>query len=290
MPRVDTKLGRFLLAVVCGASVAASLQAQSRQRPPANYAQINPPDQKEGAEILSRLRDIGLAGPYYLEFELRVMPRAGEERRLGGRWFGSRNVSGPVTRIELSPADGQTDVWLVQSGPAPTVWRAAAGSFGPVEGEEAMQPLEGTNLSATDLQTPFMYWTDFVYEGLARFRGRPTWVFLLYPPAESGGRFPGIGGARVWVDTQYNGLSQVQWVDAGGQPLKTITVLQFGRIGDRWIVESFDVRDEQTRDKTRFLVSAAALDLELPGDLFTPAGSAQPAGIELPPGSLVPVK
>lgn len=290
MVGVDTRLRRFFFAAALAVSGAPGLQAQPRQRPPAQYAQINPPDQAEGAEILSRLRDIGLAGPYYLEFELRVMPRAGDERRLAGRWFGSRNVSGPVTRIELSPTPESTSVWLVQSGPAASVWRASGSGFAAVEGEAAMQPLEGTNLSATDLQTPFMSWTDFVYEGLARFRGRPTWVFLLYPPAATGGNFPGIGGARVWVDTQYNGLSQVQWVDAGGQPLKTITVLQFGRIGERWIVESFDVRDERTRDKTRFQVTAAALDLDLPGELFTPAGSTKPVGIERPPGSLVQVK
>jgi hypothetical protein len=279
-----------LLAVV--ALVAAGvLQAQPRQRPPTSYAQIGLPDQAEGRKILEESRNIGLAGPYYLEFELRVLPRAGSERKLPGRWFGSRNASGPVTRIEVTPPGQPTEVWLVQSGFQPAVWRGTAeADFSAVELAAQQSALSGSNISAIDVQTPFMFWSDFVYEGLARFRGRPTHVFLLFPPEVQQERFPGYGGARVFIDTAWGALSQAQWVDPSGKALKTITLLELKRIGERWIVKSFEVRDDTTRDKTRLVVRAAALDLPLPGEIFTPAGSASPASYQVPAKSLTLVR
>jgi hypothetical protein len=135
-----------------------------------------------------------------------------------------------------------------------------------------------------------MYWTDFVYEGLERFRGRPTNVFLLYPPEDRLDHFPGIGGARVFVDTQFGALSQVQWVDPAGTPVKTITVLDLKRVGEQWIVKTFEVRDDRTRDKTRFTVKAAALKTSLPGSLFLPTASANATEYEVPPAEVQQVR
>jgi hypothetical protein len=176
------------------------------------------------------------------------------------------------------------DVWLVQSGPNPSVWHGnASGQFERVDGADVLRPIQETQISAADLQTPFMYWTDFIYEGLERFRGRPTNVFLLYPPEDRLDDYPGIGGARVFVDTQFGALSQVQWVDPAGTPVKTITVLDLKRVGEQWIVKTFEVRDDRTRDKTRFTVTAAAVQVSLPGSLFMPSSSAAAAEFEIPP-------
>jgi hypothetical protein len=282
---------RTALAVAACLALSIPLEAQPRRRPPVSYVQPEPPDQAEGARILEQSRNIGLAGPYYLEFELRILPRAGAERRLQGRWFGTHAAAGPVTRIELAPQGAPAETWLVQSGFKPRVWRAVdGGDFQLVSGAEAALPLVGTTLSAADLQTPFMYWTEFVYEGLERFRGRPTHVFLLMPPDAQAERLADVGGARVFIDTAYSALSQAQWVDAEGKALKTITILNLKEIDQRWIVKSFEARDERTRDKTRFVVTAAALDLALPVGLFSPDGSGRAAELVLPPGALVPVR
>jgi Outer membrane lipoprotein-sorting protein len=268
--------------IVLGLGVAV-LSAQQRLKPPAVYVEINPPDQVEGARILGDMRNVGLGGPYYQEFELRLLPRKGRESRLRGRWFGDRNESGPVTRVELTSVAGQTEVLLIQSGPQPAVWRLAS-DHAPVrvEGSDVMQPIAGTNLSAADLQLPFMFWTDFVYEGRTPFRGRPAYVFLLYPPPAAAEQLTGIGGARVFIDTQFHAPLQAQWVDDAGQPVKTITVIDLKRIKERWIVKSFEVRDDRTRDKTRLVVTAVDLDAKLPPELFTPNGPVGPADFTVP--------
>jgi len=269
----------------------ASAPAQPRLRPPASYVQPTPPSVEEGTAILEQSRHIGLSGPYYLEFDLRILPRRGEESTMAGRWFGNRNVSGPLTRIELAPGGDRNLVVIVHAGPNPAAWTGETGDrFKEVSGADLFQDLAGTNLSTADLQTPFMYWTDFVYEGLARFRGRPTHVFLLYPPDSGADRYPGIGGARVFIDTAYEAISQAQWLDDAGNPVKTITIIDLKKIKDRWIVKSFEVRDEKSRDKTRFVVKAAALDARLSGELFIPAGMAEATAFRVPDDIMVRVR
>jgi hypothetical protein len=140
--------------------------------------------------------------------------------------------------------------------------------------------LAGTDLTAFDLQMPFLFWSDFVFEGLARVRGRPAHVFLLYPPAEVTGRRPDLTGVRVYLDTQFNALVQAEQIGAENRTLKSITILDLKKVDEQWIPKSIDVRDELTRNKTRFAVTGAAVGLDLLATLFEPAALADPV---LPP-------
>ena len=82
----------------------------------------------------------------------------------------------------------------------------------------------------------------------------------------------------------------MQWVDESGDPLKTISILDLKKIEERWIVKSFEVRDERTRDKTRFLVKAVAFDDDLPEAWFSPTGPAGPVPARFTPERLHPVR
>lgn len=278
----------IVLTVSLLALGAGVCDAQSRRRPPSTtYAPIGVPDQAEGQRILEQSRQIGFGDSYYLEFELRLLPRTGPDVRLPGRWLGTNNVSGPITRIEILAKDVEPEIWLVQGGDRPQVWRRGPdGQAIEVTDPEAV--IAGSQVSAVDLQTPFMRWTEFTYEGMFRFRGRPTHVFLLFPPEAQLERYPGIGGVRAFIDTEFNALSQVQWVDEDGKALKTITAGSVRKVPgtDRWIVTVLDVRDERSRNKTRLIIGAAALDLPLPGELFLPAGELKPSGLVVPPNAL----
>ncbi len=282
---------RFAVVALITLTGASSIWSQPRHRPPPSYVQPTPPDAAEGAAILERSRSFGLGGPYYLEFTLRLLPRSGEERSIPGRWLGGRNATGPISRLELEPVDGVRETILVQSGFNPAVWRSSGpGPMEAVRGAAMSEPLAGTRLTAADLATPFLHWTDHVYEGLARFRGRPTHVFLLFPPPAQAGDHPGIGGARVFIDTAYGAISQAQWVDAGGVALKTITVLGLKRIGERWIVKSFEVRDEESRDKTRLTVTGAILDPVVDEGIFAPDSAGSIADVMKSAGPVTPVR
>jgi hypothetical protein len=135
-------------------------------------------------------------------------------------------------------------------------------------------PLAGTDLSAFDLQMPFLYWTDFVYEGKTRLQDRPTDTFLLYPPASLATRRPDLVAMRVYLDPQYHALVQAEQLGEGERVLKSFRVVSLRKIGENWIVRSVELRDEATRNKTRFVVTAAALELDFSGSVFDPGGLA----------------
>ncbi|MDB6165455.1 MAG: hypothetical protein JWQ83_595 [Lacunisphaera sp.] len=217
---------------------------------------------------------MGIAGDYWLAFELRVMPRKGAERTVQGQLLGSRNTTGPITRLSLtSPGGLATEQrWLIQGGEKPAAWQwnGATNRTTALTAADAFQPLGGTDLTLFDLQLSFLYWTDFVYEGVARVRGRPAHSFLLYPPAEIATARPGLTGVRVMLDTQFQQLVQAEQLGKEGTAEKTITILDLKKSGEQWMVKSIDVRNSVTRDKTRFDVTAAALGLRLPAETFTP--------------------
>lgn len=278
-----------LLFVCAAAGLApAPLAAQSRlNRPPPRYLQLSPPDQKKGAEILREMRAAGPDGDYYLEFDLRVLPRRGEERQIPGRLWGGRNEDGPVTRLSLRPEAESAKAeagagplkseqrLLIQGGPRPAAWQwpAKDGSSSIAVDDGALfEPLAGTDLSAFDLQMPFLYWSDFVYEGKTRLNDRPTDAFLLYPPASLAARRPDLVAMRVYLDPQYHALVQAEQLGEGERLLKSMRVVELKKIGEQWMVKAVELRDEKTRNKTRFVVTAAALGRDFASGVFEPGG------------------
>ncbi|HKB56870.1 MAG TPA: outer membrane lipoprotein-sorting protein [Lacunisphaera sp.] len=249
-----------------------ALPAVSAQtyRPSPNYVAGGKPDQAEGARILHEFRQAGIAGTYWLGFDLRVMPRKGDEHTVKGGMLGTRGESGPLTRL-----DAGNERWLIRGGPAAAAWRGTEARA--LAAEEIFQPVAGTDLTIFDLQMPFLQWTDFAYEGLANVRGRPAHSFVLYPPADLAAARPGLTGVRVLLDTQYQALVSAELLGAKGATEKSITILDLKKVGEQWLVKSIDLRNHLTRDKTRFTVTAAALDLALPAETFTPAALAADA-------------
>ena len=252
---------------------AASFGQPKTYRPPPNYVQFGKPDQAEGRRIIEDFRLRGLPSGLYLEFELQVMPRRGEGRTVPARLWIGRNEKGPIWRLELAPDDVTAQQrLLVQNGPQSALWSWRLGSTVTPLGVDALfDRLADTDLTAFDLQWPFLFWNDFVYEGLARVRGRPAHVFLMYPPAEVTARRPALTGVRIYLDTQFNALVQAEQIGAENSLLKSITILDLKKIDEQWIPKSIDVRDEETRNKTRFMVTGAAVGLDLLPTLFEPA-------------------
>lgn len=246
-------------------------------RPAPKFVAGGQADQEEGRRALQEFRSAGLAGDYWLDFELRVMPHRGEETMLRGQILGTRGDQGPVTRLSVQTPGGGT-AWLIQGGPQPDARVSTAG--GPVRAvsaAETLAPVAGTDLTLFDLQMPFLYWDDFVYEGLANIRGRPAYSLILYPPAAFAAQRPELAAVRVALDTQFHALVQAEQLGPKGEALKSITVLDLKKTDGQWIVKTIDLRNAVTRDKTRFNVTAAALGLTLPPGAFEAASLSQPA-------------
>jgi hypothetical protein len=268
--------------LLCFLAAPLTGSAQSKTyRPPPNYVQFGKPDQAEGKRIIEDFRQKGLSGDMYLQFQFRVLPRRGEGKTVEARLWIGRNEKGPIWRMELNPEDAVAQRrLLVQNGPQSALWSwqpgAIASAVKPLGLDALFERLADTDFTAFDLQMPFLYWNDFVFEGVARIRGRPAHVFLMYPPAEISARCPQLTGVRVYLDTQFNALVQAEQIGADNAVLKSITILDLKKVDEQWIPKSIDVRDEQTRNKTRFAVTHVAARMDFLPAVFEPAVLAEP--------------
>lgn len=274
-------LFRAALAAGLWCGIWGSLQAQQKSyRPLPRFVEARAPDQAEGKRILAEFRRLGSGGEGFFTFEFRVMPRRGQERRMDGWLWRGSNATGPISRIVLAPGQADREQrWLVQNGPRPAVWSWSAQQprRTDVLGVNALfEPIAGTEVTAFDLQMPFLFWEDFVFEGVTRVRGRPTHVFLLYPPADFTEKHPGLSGVRVYLDLEYHAMVQAEQIGTDNRPIKTMTVMDLKRVGGQWIVKSIDLRNEETRDKTRFSMTGAAVDIQFAGALFDPGMLGEP--------------
>jgi hypothetical protein len=248
------------------------LGAVSAVTPTTNLAQVGLPDAAESQRILTQFRESGIAGAYYFDFELRELPRHGDETVLRGKLWGSRNTQGAVTRVVLADAAGHENRLLLQNGPQAAVWRWTAGRVVPVEAGDLFAPLvPGVELSAFDLQMPFLFWPDAQVVSITRIRGRPAHAFVFRPPAVFAEKNSAFASVRSFFDAQFNAPTQTELLDKDGGVLKTFALLDLKKVGGQYIPKSFEVRDETSRNKTRLVVTAAALNLDLAERWFLPA-------------------
>ncbi len=278
----------FFISAWLVATVARGGPSPGPGQSPAPYLQLGQPDQAEGRRVLAAFRAAGIPGQYYLEFALRVMPRRGEERVLPGRLWGSRNEQGAVTRVTVASAATGERRLLIQNGEDAGVWCTdAAKGATTTRRVDAFEPLvPGVELTAFELQMPYLYWPDATLERVSRVRSRPAHVFFFVPPAAWAAQHRDIGGVRVSLDTQFNVPVQTELIAPNGRVLRTLSLVDLKKVGEQYLPKTIDLRNDVTRDKTRFQVTGAALDLVLPATVFAPDQLTEAVAVPAP-GRLV---
>jgi len=228
---------------------------------------------------LESFRSSVISEPYFLEFTLRTYGKGRPDQRLNGRLYGGINLNGPVSLVEVTDGSDLRDParYLIQNGAIPLVWRAGVGQVESkiLRGEALSRPLFDTDVTPFDLQLPYLYWTDFIYEGLTRFRGRPTDVFILYPPADERDLYPEISGVRLYLDSQFDSMVQAEILDLDSEVTKSIALLEIRKVDGTWIAKTIDVRMPDGT-KTRFRVAAARMNCSWDPNLFEPENLQDP--------------
>jgi hypothetical protein len=241
--------------------------------PTARAAPSALPDRPAAAALLEQFKQSVWSEPLYAEFDLIQMPRRGDERVFHGRFWGSRNERGPVTRFEMETAKGVfAHHILVQGGHDGGIW-ASDGAVAGAPAEAAMMaPLvPGVEMTPFDiLPMPYLYWLDAELVSENRIRGRTAFTYLFTPDAEFSGRNPSVKSVRAYLDTQYDALVQSE-VNGPAGVSKTLSLLELRKVGNRWIPKDMDVRNEATRDKTRLSLTAVAIGAEGGPAAFDPA-------------------
>jgi hypothetical protein len=268
-----TRRAFFILTTIL--STAACFAAGPVPVPP-ELAQLSKPDAAEARHIIEQFQHMGLAGQHYLEFQLRVLPRRGPDRILEGKLWGGRNQRGDIWRVTLRDSAGQERRLLLQNGTNAAAWSFANGRIEQLGAGALFEPLfPGVEISPFDLQMPFFYWPDFTLEKVERLRGRPTHVFLFRPPAAVATQNHQVTGVRAYLDTQFDAPVQTELIGRDNRVLKTLSLVDLKRVNGQPLVKTVDVRNEVTRDKTRFQVTGVALKQDFLPGIFEPATLAQ---------------
>ena len=265
----------FAAAGLFFAPITASAQRPGEEIPRSGMDRI---DQAEGIRRLRDFRQQRLVGDYVFEFQLEHKPRRAPTVRYEGIMWGTWNSRGPLTRFKIfgQPSGGETpqDVveLIVQNGPMPEAWmrRSGGGDFERVEGDALFEPLLPELLySVFDLQMPFVYWPDFVYEGPSVIgAGRVAQRFLLLPPEDSHSAQRDIKGVRVALDDTYNALWRVEIIDVQDEVRSRFAVESFQKVQEQYIVKRITLTDFSSKDKTTFNVEKADVGLRLDPALF----------------------
>lgn len=227
---------------------------------------------------LEEFRTQRWGGEFSFKFELKHMPRRGDTSLYSGQLWAKWNIKRPLTRIEVYGLPGQgipSVKLLVENGPDPQAWSTGTGASPQVEilsDADLFTPLmPGVTVTPFDLQMPFIYWDHYEFEGTARKRGRLTYTYLMHAPEDIRALNQELATVRIFLDAKLKELVQAEALDAEGNPLKAFNILSFKKSQGVMFPKTIDFLDEQSRDKTRMRVIAAAFDRNLPDTLFVPS-------------------
>ncbi|MGF1482810.1 MAG: outer membrane lipoprotein-sorting protein [Opitutales bacterium] len=241
-------------------------------------------DEAAAREALEEFRQQRLSGDFSFRFQLEHRPRRGDAQSFRGRMWGTWKVFDPLIRVHIEEgvSAGAPNRFLLQSGEQASFWVTRdADEPEALSGERMHTPLlPGITFTPFDLAMPFSHWKEATYIGRDRIANRPAYVFYLRPGAEQLDTRPaGVDGVRLSLFADHNVLLRAETVDANGVAIKSFKVRSFQEVNGQYIVRKIDLLDEQSREKTRFEVDAAAVGILLPDTVFEPAALSQPLSV-----------
>lgn len=271
---------RPTFCVIAGVGLFVFFLEAQAQRPLEDVAKpgMERIDQEEGERRLKAFREQCLQGDYVFEFQLEHKPRRARTVRYDGIMWGTWNEQGALTRFKILPRqDGENPPCsmvelIVQNGPEPKAWirQSGEGDFKRIEGDALFKPLlPGLVYSVFDLQMPFIYWDEFVYEGPDLVgASRIAQNFLMIPPKDSESARQGIAAVRVGLDDTYNALWRIEVIGSGEQVRSRFSVESFKKVQEQYIVKRISLTDVESRDRTTFNVVEASVGLRLDDGIF----------------------
>ncbi|MBT4666458.1 MAG: hypothetical protein HOB63_08065 [Opitutae bacterium] len=274
-----TLLRRLLLLTFWFVALAVA-SAQPKVFPARGFAKILTPEKAN--ERLDRFRKFHGINPaaedfhhgYLLQFRLEHYPRRGEVSSREGSLCGLAFGHGLIRLDLMASTNEKRKAYLLRNGPEPEAWLNAfdGNESKQLVNTDLFQPLaQGMGHTLFDLMMPFVFW-DAKYQKSGRVIGRPSHLFEFSPPAWASEAVPALKKIRLALDDVYEAPLRVEFFGRRGVPDKTFGLVSLKKVGETWIAKTLDFRDALTSSRTRFTVIAAATDLDLGREVFTPAG------------------
>ncbi len=195
--------------------------------------------------------------PLQINGDLRADPRNGKPgRQCQVQLRLEYGAKPPLARYTIMDTFGEEleQVTLLRPENRPVSWHYARGY--PLEDAplpDPKQPVQGTDLTWSDLSLSFLWWRHARLTGAEKVLDRLCYVIEV--PAPAGEPAP-YAAMRLWIDKQYLMLLRADGLDAGGQAVRRIAVKSIKKIDDEWMVKDLDVTSlpSQTRTSLRIHV------------------------------------
>ena len=280
-------MGNYVLSFFVFVSTAFILEASVRF-PARGFAKILTDESAQ--ERLSDYRSFLLSESngsrfhegYSLQFQLRHMPRRGNETVKNGILYGPFLGCG-VSRLSVVRDSQKNNFsnFLLKNGEDPKFWNVTSNELQPIliSLEESLAPLvQGMNQTAFDLLMPFVFWNG-EYKNSGKVAGRPAHIFSFTCPPWITKVKPHWQNITLALDDAYDAPLRVEILGKSQIAERTLILRKFKKVGDRWIVKEIDCHDRKSRSVTRMTVTSAALGLDLDQTLFLPENLVQPIRI-----------
>jgi hypothetical protein len=273
--KMDCRSLRALMVfgVLCGCIIELSAQTG----PKVAYHARRPARLSTGDAVafLNAFRSTRIPGEYCLRFELKTrISDSGEEQVFLGSIQGGFNESGPVNRLNLtseSISDATERNLLLQNGVDPMCWERVGDHIETLTVSQLHAPLfPGMVFSVFELQMPFIYWDNFVYEGSDYLIGRPAQIFVLNPPQSESS--PSMSSVRVWIDEKFKALLKAEILTSEQTVWKVFKIISLKKIEGEYRVKTIELLDTISGDKTRFTLLGGRFDQQLNPAVFTREG------------------
>ncbi len=266
------KIFHWGLAAFFAASLFLCGQSHPALSPntPVKIETLSPEQAREAIETFRAAR---FGGDFCLRFSLTHMPRKGAEIVYEGIMWGKGFADGSALRLVFWKKDDpqQRTQYLLLGGKNARVFKGGLGeSARELSAAQIAEPLApGLLYSPFDAMMPFIHWPTYVYQGPKRVQSRACDMFLFYAPDKWRADNPAQRGVLVALDRTFNALIYAQLISDSGEKLRSFRIVDLKKVREQWIVKRIDYTDERTRDKDRFAVWAAAVQITLPAEIFT---------------------
>ena len=114
-------------------------------------------------------------------------------------------------------------------------------------------PIQGTDLSWTDLTLSFLWWKGNAIVGREEIRGRPCYIVAATPGWAGAGQYAKV---HLWVDEELNMLLQAKGFDSEGREIRSLWVKGFKKINDKWMIKDMEIQSSPEH-RTKLLINDA---------------------------------
>ncbi len=233
----------FILAL----TVSLLALAHGQNRAPALY-----PD---GEELMEMLRANLPGAPLKIAAELRVQNTRGDITRIlladiVVDWGAPEPAAEYLIRDRFGSNRERLKIaWSLDGRPSYDYFRGDDVEPAPMPRLDT--PLDGLEITWTDLSLSFLWWPGAKTVGTDRKRGRFCYIVEIPAPEDQPGEYAGV---RLWVDPETSLLLQADALAGPDRLARRLQVKSLKKIDDVWMVQNLDIYSYPSRLKTTLRV------------------------------------